>query len=201
MAYMKVFEFSSGVRGYHYYKKFWNPQKEQVLECFHENQNLFDQFAIKVCEIGQENPVGHLPREISRVTKFFMDRGAIVSAQLTSEHYRRSPIVQGGIEIQCKVTVKIPGTCINLLLMEKYKQLVEQLYKEPKNEEVLGSFLEEMESLDTLPSKSAPKKNKVRKIDAGKKNDIRSFFKSPYIKEHSKESPKITMNVLILYDI
>ena len=28
--------------------------------------------------------------------KFFMDRGAIVSVQLTGEHYRQS-IVQGGI--------------------------------------------------------------------------------------------------------
>ena len=48
MAYMKVFEFSSAIRGYHYYKKFWNPQKGQLLECFHENQNPFDRFAIKV---------------------------------------------------------------------------------------------------------------------------------------------------------
>ena len=30
--------------------------------------------------------------------KFFVDSGAIVSTQLISEHYRRSPIVQGGIE-------------------------------------------------------------------------------------------------------
>ena len=68
-----------------------------------------------------------------------MDRGAIVSAQLTSEHCRRSPIVQGDMEIPCKVTVQIPGTCINLLLMENYKQL-SYTYLEPKNEEILGSF-------------------------------------------------------------
>ena len=30
--------------------------------------------------------------------KFFVDSGAIVSAQLTSEHYRQSTIVQGGME-------------------------------------------------------------------------------------------------------
>ena len=61
MAHTKVFRFLSAVRGYHYYKKFWNPQKDQLLECFHENQNLFDWFAIKVCEVGKESPVGHLP--------------------------------------------------------------------------------------------------------------------------------------------
>ena len=77
-----------------------------------------------------------------------MDRGAIASAQLTSEHYRRSPIVQGGMEIACKVTVKIPGMCVNILLMEKYKQLKQQLYIEPKNEEILGSFLQANETID-----------------------------------------------------
>ena len=75
-----------------------------------------------------------------------MDRGVIVSTQLTSEHYRRPPIVHGGMEITCQVTVKIPGTCVNILLMEKYKQLVQQLYIEPKNEEIVGSFLQAKET-------------------------------------------------------
>ena len=55
-------------------------------------------FAIKVCEVGNENAVGHLPREISCVTNFFVDSGAIASAQLTSENYRQSTIAQGGME-------------------------------------------------------------------------------------------------------
>ena len=146
MAYNKVFEFSAEVRGYHYYRRFWIPQKDWILECFFETHNPFDHFAIKVCKVANENAVGHLPREISRVTKFFMDRRVIVSTQLTSEHYRRLPIVQGGMEITCKVTVKIPGTCVNILLMEKYKQLVQQLYIEPKNEEIVGSFLQAKET-------------------------------------------------------
>jgi len=193
---MKIFEFSSAVRGYHYYRRFWNPQKDQLLECFHENQNPFDRFAIKVCDVGNENPVGHLPREISRITKFFMDRGAIVSAQLTSEHYRRSPIVQGGMEIPCKVTVKIPGTCINLLLMEKYKQLVEQLYIEPKTEEIFGSFLEPNEKIDDLPL-PAPKPKRKKEISKSQK-DIRGFFKqqarTPATRERSAKTTVIAID-------
>ena len=46
----------------------------QKLFCYHEPDNPFDEFAIKVCEEGKEVPVGHLPREISRVTKNFIDR-------------------------------------------------------------------------------------------------------------------------------
>ena len=78
-----------------------------------------------VCKIGKdETAVGHLPMEILRVTKFCIDRGGSINAELTSDHYRRSPLIQGGIEIPCKVTAKIPGTVINLLIMEKYIQLV-----------------------------------------------------------------------------
>ena len=115
MAYNKVFEFSAAVRGYHYYRRFWIPQIDQILECFFETHNPFDRFAIKVCEVGNENAFGNLPREISRVTKFFMERRAIISTQLTNEHYRRSAIVQ---------VETIHGTWVNILLMEKYKQLV-----------------------------------------------------------------------------
>ena len=107
-----------------------------------------------------------------------MDRGAIISAQLTSEHYRRSPIVQGGMEIPCKISAKIPGTCINILLMDKYKELVEELYTEPNNEEVLGSFIEINKDIDNLPSQHAPKKSKATEdISCSKsQTDIRSFF-------------------------
>ena len=97
MAYLQVFEFTAVVRGFHYYRKIWNPKPRQILNCYHETDNAFDLFAIKVCEMDSENPFGHLPMEISRATKFFIDRGATVAVELTSEHYRRSPLVQGGI--------------------------------------------------------------------------------------------------------
>ena len=86
--------------------------------------------------MGNEAPVGHLPTEISRATKFLIDRGANVTVQVTSDHYRRSPLIQGGIEIPCKVTAKISGTVINLMIMEKYTQLVQELYKNLRTKKV-----------------------------------------------------------------
>ena len=75
-------------------------------------------FAIKMYKsIGQI--VGHLPREISRVTKFLLDRGAVVQATLSTTHYKRSPLVQGGLEIACKVSVEMPGTIENHLLIDR----------------------------------------------------------------------------------
>ena len=38
--------------------------------------------------------------------------------------------------------MSMPGTVINQLLMERYKQWVETLYAEPKEEEILGTFLQ-----------------------------------------------------------
>ena len=111
------------------------------MNCFYEPDNPFDEFATKVCEEGHKAPVGHLPREISPATKFFIDRRANITVTLTSDHYRRSPLVQDGMEIVCKVTASIPGRCINLLLVERYKKLVEDTYTEPKNEEILRSYL------------------------------------------------------------
>ena len=70
-----------------------------------------------------------------------MDRGAKVFAELISSDYRRSPLVQGGLEIQCKVIIEMPGTIRNQLLMGRYSEIVNKLYVEPKDEVILGSFL------------------------------------------------------------
>ena len=141
MEYVKFFEFTAAIRGYHYYKKVWKPESHQVLNCYHEKNNAFDKFAIMVCEIGKdETAVGHPPMEISRVTKFFIDQGGSIIAELTSDNYRRSPLILGSIEIPCKVTAKIPGTVINLLIMEKYIQLVQKLHTGPNDEDILGSY-------------------------------------------------------------
>ena len=152
----KVFEFTAAVRGYRYYRHSWDPQDGEVLRCFHELGNIFDVFAIKTVN-DKEEIVGHLPREISRVSKFLMDREASMKATLTTTNYRRSPLVQGGLEIACKVTVRLPGTVKNHLLMDIYSELVTALYAEPKEEVVLGSFL--IKSFDAvLPSNGSRNK-------------------------------------------
>ena len=91
-----VYTFTAAVRGYHHHRKFWKPKENKTLQCLFEKDNLYDHFAIKTVS-SDGKTVGHLPREISRVTKFFLDRGARVNAKLTSRHYRRSPLVQGGM--------------------------------------------------------------------------------------------------------
>ena len=139
MDHNKLFEFTAAVTGYHYYQRFWKPQPNQKLLCAYEENNPFDLFAMKICEVT--NIVGHLPIEISRASKYLMDRGASFTVQLTSKNYGRSPLIQGGLEIPAKVIETMAGTVRNHLLLEKYKETINDRYVEPKNEIIIGSFL------------------------------------------------------------
>ena len=85
--------------------------------------------------------VAHLPMEISRITKFILQRGARVQATVTGKHYRRSSLIQGGLEVSCLVTVTMPGSIMNHLLIARYDKLLGELYLEPKDEEIMGTFL------------------------------------------------------------
>ena len=131
--------------------------------------------------------VGHLPRQISRPTKFLLDRGALIIAKITSSHYRKSPLIQGGLEIRCKVSVSLPGTIKNHMLLDCYKELVNKLYCEPKNEVLIGNFLtaiaDENGNLNPPQQQMLPQKVKrKRKVDKEQppvKNDIRNYFTRP----------------------
>ena len=120
--------------------KVWKPKENKKLDCSHEEHNPFDWFAVKTVTSDGLN-VGHLPGEILRITKFFFDRGAVMQVELTSKHYRRSPLVKGGMKIACLVRVRIPATLKNTKLAEKYLELVRESYTKPKNEETLCCFV------------------------------------------------------------
>ena len=71
----------------------------------------------------------------------------------------------------------MPATISNLLVLEKYWQLVEELYTEPKNEEILGSFLHAIVTDQRPPP--AKKNTKIKIVvssNVPEHIDIRSFF-------------------------
>ena len=81
--------------------------------------------------------VGHLSREVSQVTKFILDRGAKLTAALTSTNFRLSLLVQESLEIARKVTEKIPAKIKNHMILDRFKALVKDYYTEPTDEEIL----------------------------------------------------------------
>ena len=86
--------------------------------------------------------------------------------------------------------------------MEKYKQVVQQLYTEPKNEEILGSFLQANETIDGVEAQPVSKKAKVRRKQTDKavnrQKDIRHFCKKQGIitntETRSKKPSVITID-------
>ena len=130
-------------------------------------------FAIKACSVQYTRAVGHLPQETSYITKYLLERGAEIEAQLTSMQYRRSPVTQGGLEIPCKVIVRTPATVLNRKFLDRYKELVRDLY----NIRAHGIFslwwyCRTVERISTKKKKRAAQHNTM----SVKSRDIRSMF-------------------------
>ena len=151
MDYNKKKMSSAAVRSFHFYRTAWVPTESDKLKCTHEKNNPFNDFAIKTMNNSGQT-VWHLPLELSRITKFLIDRGAKVEAQLSSKNFSRSPLIQGGLEIPSDVLVTMPGTIDNQFILEKYRKLVCEKHAEPKEEVIIGSFLEPNVIAQTGPS-------------------------------------------------
>lgn len=57
----------------------------------------------------------------------------------------KSTLVQGGLELRCKVILRIPATVKNYMLVNKNVELVEHTFTEPKEEVIFGYFLARVE--------------------------------------------------------
>ena len=192
----KMFEFPSMVRGFHYYQKYWQPQLDDELYCQHEH----DFFAIKVSIKNTGVTVGHLLMETSRVTKFLLDRGATAFIKLHSTNYCVSPLVQGGLEIPCRVEIQMPLTLNNREIIDLYKNMIDFSYDSREKDFVVGSFLsanEEVESILEACISSARKKNKLGKENPQhEKSDIRSFFYVPSILSRTPRRDDTDMEIV-----
>ena len=197
----KVLKFSAAIRGFHYYQRIWSPRENEELNCLHEQGNVFDIFAIKtICRNGKI--VRQLPREISRITKFILDRGAQVNAVLTSNNYRHSPLVQGGLEILCEVTICMPATITNHMVVDQYKGLLNEFYTEPQEEEILRSILaislldDNDERSRTVPKKKKKKTEKQPNQGSTKSHDIQVMFQAQIRRQ--QETTKNDNNTIII---
>ena len=159
MTIVNLFDYSSAVPGYHYYRRYWQSQPEQRFACSHEKNNPYDFFAIKVTAPESATTVGHLPMENSRVTKYILDRGARVSAVLTSTNYCLSPLVQGVLEIPCCIEIHMPSTVKNGELIRIYEKYVHTLYYQREETNIVGSFAESRANIETMETNSQKEKN------------------------------------------
>ena len=134
-----------------YYAKNWTPRVNEVLQAVHEVSNIYDRYAIAAKKElpGQLAPstVGHLPKEISRFTRFIILYGATVTINVTNVNHWRSPLIQGGLELPVEVTVTMENTEKNEITITKYRDLVTYSYREPVNgrfEDVPDTILKQL---------------------------------------------------------
>ena len=80
-------------------------------------------------------------REISRYTWFAIEGGANITAQVVSTNAKRSPLTQGGLEIEIKVTV-IWGNKKNLKIFTEKVDSVQLTLGEPYQDDTKKSLHE-----------------------------------------------------------
>ena len=174
------------------------------MVCSHEKNNPYDFFAIKVTVLESGTTVGHLPMENSRDTKYILDRGARVYAVLTSTIYCVSPLVQGGLEIPCRVEIHMLSTVKNQELIGIYEKYVDILYYQPEETSIAGSFVESSAGIETMETNnSKERESKKRKnnktTNASSSKDIRAFFEKRRTFSSTKKVD-VSKNVVELSD-
>ena len=60
--------------------------------------------------------------------------------------------MQGGLKIPCKIIVKLHRSVKNHMLLDRYMQLVNSIYCEPKEEVIMSSFLLKTQLPALLPA-------------------------------------------------
>lgn len=92
------FQLESSVRGHHVFKSVWTPVVGQLLQVQAETGNSHDAYAIAV--ILDDNLVGHLPREFSRVAFYFLQHGGRITCEITGSR-RLSTVPNKGLVVPC----------------------------------------------------------------------------------------------------
>ena len=146
--------------------------------------------------------MGHLPKEISRVANYFLDRGISMHCKLTPRHYRRSPLVRGGLEIKCAVVINSRETLLQSRLTARYLELVQNLYTEPVEERVMGELvfnfvmtLPPMVNMPVLPTLKKRKKKATTTNATTRNRDIREMFSGS---KKSKKTQPANDNIIVL---
>ena len=125
--------------------------------------------------------------QIVSIHKIFVRSWSSCYAQLTSTHYRRSVLVQGGLKIPCLVKAKMIVTEKNKRTLSHFLVLANKNYKDllPKKEITFGSFFASENSQESETSNSVQisvvkrtaSRKKKEPLNKDKNADIRKWFK------------------------
>ena len=121
------FEMKCASRGFHVYRTVWKPKVGEKLQMKPEYANVHDPFAISINaslkgKLTAFDAVGHVPRDISRFCRYFLNYGGELEGRVRDVRYRKSPIPKGGLEIPIVMIVRKHNA--SLPVFKKMKDLV-----------------------------------------------------------------------------
>ena len=153
--------FGCGLHGFHFYANTanWKPILGERISFKRELDNEHDKFAVAGQKIlrGKLAPetIGHIPREIPRHVWYAILEGAKITAIVSDVTPKRSPLVQGGLEIPICVTVEWENIDGLKILKEKVDSVnfpfgENENYEDSSNKilQDLGGLLEDEEGND-----------------------------------------------------
>ena len=100
-----------------------------------EYADVHDQFVIAITAYLQEkltayNVVVHVPREISRFCRHFLNHGGLLEKRARDVRYRKSPTPKDRLEIPISMVVKHKAS---LAVFNKMKERILEYYTEHEN--------------------------------------------------------------------
>ena len=117
------FEFESFITGHHVYKDIWTPVIGEELQCYMEDDNPHDRYAIKL--VNKNNAiVGHVPRDLCKSCRYALYSGGKITAVVTGRRENRR---SNGLEVPC--SYKLKGTKDVLLKVETIINISKELLK------------------------------------------------------------------------
>ena len=96
----------------------WEHEPQASVSTALSSTCLVDKFAEKVVKDNQT--VGHLPRDYSRILWYFITRGGKICLEVTGRR-RRSKQLCRGMEIPCRLVF----TCLSKAKINRLKELLE----------------------------------------------------------------------------
>ena len=113
------------VRGFHVYRFYWDPVIGEKLttQPDPDGRKFGDKHSVAVMKDGMT--VGHLPKDISCLAKYFIVHRGTITCKETGNK-KRSKMLHGGLEVPCTYEFAIEGNAAAAIiqrLKDKLKRL------------------------------------------------------------------------------
>ena len=135
------YEFDSAVRGYHYYRRYWSPQENEILKCYlwkwksiwyFRDQNMLLSRSWCSGWSSTINKTHHKVLTWKRRRNWSAINIIAIPKLPNNTLWTRKP---------CGVIVRMPATVLSRKFLDRYKELVTDVYSEPQISEFMGFFL------------------------------------------------------------